>query len=106
MLNDRGTYNDLCNAHFLMQKSTDFYFNQSVYLQSRLKHHLTVLSLTQYNLIHYSTTPSGKTALHLAAWKGPLSHVTALLDRGVLIDTHSNSPGNTWFHEIETCGVM
>lgn len=41
-----------------------------------------------------STTPSGKSALHLAAWKGPLSHVIALLDRGVPIDMYSTSPGN------------
>lgn len=45
-----------------------------------------------------STTPSGKSALHLAAWKGPLSHVNALLDRGVPIDMHSTSPGNLSFY--------
>ena len=48
----------------------------------------------KYIFLDVSTTPSGKSALHLAAWKGPLSHVIALLDRGVPIDMHSTSPGN------------
>jgi hypothetical protein len=41
-----------------------------------------------------SATPSGKTALHLAAWKGPIETVRALLDRGANVNTHSTSPGN------------
>jgi ankyrin repeat protein len=41
-----------------------------------------------------SATPSGKTALHLAAWKGPVETVRALLDRGANVNTHSTSPGN------------
>lgn len=41
-----------------------------------------------------SATPSGKTALHLAAWKGPVENVRALIERGANVNTHSTSPGN------------
>ena len=39
-------------------------------------------------------TPSGKTALHLAAWKGSVEAVYALLERGADINKYSTSPGN------------
>ena len=53
----------------------------------------TLWTETLRTIARYSTTPSGKSALHLSAWKGPVEHVRALLDRGVNIDMHSTSTG-------------
>ena len=41
-----------------------------------------------------SATPSGKTPLHLAAWKGPLQNVQELIQRGAGVNKFSTSPGN------------
>jgi hypothetical protein len=52
-------------------------------------------------------TGSGKTALHLAAWKGPLEHVHRLLDRNANINQWSTNIGNygktAIFYAITRC---
>ena len=71
--------------------------DQAVYPDSRKFFDLLVLfdqadASSRYLLDE--ATPSGKTALHLAAWKGSIAAVYALLERGADINKYSTSPGN------------
>ena len=55
----------------------------------------------------YSINQGGKTALHLAAWKGPIPHVILLLEHGADINAYSTGPGNygktAIFYAITQC---
>lgn len=78
--------------------------------------HLFDLAMTQQNTEEgkiqlqnelNNATSTGKTALHLAAWKGPIGHLRALLSRGANIDQYSTSSGNygksAIFYAITQC---
>lgn len=49
---------------------------------------------TVADLLNVGTEKSGKTALHIAAWKAPIEMVKLLLDHGAEIDQYSTNSGN------------